>query len=89
MTHVGGARKGRSIRGRTHQNYVESWLSQQLCFLPTNLATFLLHRYLSGFWGLGSGSRFQVGLGEIWFLNLGKMLKRWAKNCVKNLNERN
>lgn len=68
--------------------HLESWPSQQLDFHQLT-AIFLLcsHSCLLGFWGPGSWSQFQDGLIKIWFMNLGNIVKWWAKNYVKNFSQ--
>lgn len=66
-----GPHKGKNTRGRDH--WKPSWKlavtgtlpsTSQLCHLPS-------YTLLSGFWGPGSGSQFEVSFVEIWWWILG------------------
>lgn len=89
MRPVGGDCTRASIpEAGTPRLHLESWPSQQLDFHQlTPIFLLCSHSCSLGFWGPGSWSQFQDGLIEIWFMNLGNIVKWWAKNYVKNFSQ--
>lgn len=87
-----------SWRGTTHgQEYqrqeslgsiLKASCHSNLAFYQPTLTPSFSVDALPSFWRPGSGSQVEFGLAKVWFVNLGNLLKCWAKSDV-NFSQRN